>query len=60
MRFLAPLRSCDRFSVDVRVGKVSGARMTLQQQIVRLPRGADEPPQVRHVVRNRMQTLHAA
>ena len=47
MRFVAPLRSHDRFTVDVRVAKLSAARATLEQQIVRLPRAADEQPQVR-------------
>ncbi len=46
-RFTAPLRSNDRFRVDVRVGKVSAARAHLEQQIVRLPLGTEEQqPQV--------------
>lgn len=43
-RFRAPLRSCDKFTVDVRVGAATAARLVLEQQIVRL--APDQPPQV--------------
>lgn len=45
-RFRAPLRSCDRFKVDVRVGAATAARLVLEQQIVRLL--PDSEPQVTH------------
>lgn len=38
MRFMAPLRSCDHFRVGVRVGRISAARATFEQDIVRLQR----------------------
>jgi len=44
MRFRAPLRSCDKFTVDVRVGAATAARLVLEQQIIRL--APDHPPQV--------------
>lgn len=46
MRFVAPLRSCDRFRVGVRVSRVSAARAVFEQEIVRHPQSEQQQPQV--------------
>jgi len=46
LRFRAPLRSRDRVCVTVRVARCTAARVTMEQQVIRLPSSASEVPQV--------------